>query len=144
MYKVEIANTDKLFNKLGDIGNIDLTKALTKAAIIVESSAKLLCPVGDTGNLRNSITHEVENNQAAIGTNVEYAQYVEIGTGIFSSMGNGRQDRWSYQTPDGEWHSTIGQHPQPYLQPALDINKGKISSILNDEIKKELEQIAGR
>ena len=34
----------------------------------------------DTGNLRNSITHADDGEYAYIGTNVEYAPYVELGT----------------------------------------------------------------
>lgn len=34
----------------------------------------------DTGNLRNSITHTDDGEYAYIGTNVEYAPYVEVGT----------------------------------------------------------------
>ena len=34
----------------------------------------------DTGNLRNSISHTDDGNCAYIGTNVEYAPYVEMGT----------------------------------------------------------------
>lgn len=34
----------------------------------------------DTGNLRNSISHASDNQYAYIGTNVEYAPYVELGT----------------------------------------------------------------
>lgn len=45
-----------------------------------ESYAKQLCPV-DTGRLRNSITHAADGDYAEIvGTNVEYAPYVELGT----------------------------------------------------------------
>jgi phage gpG-like protein len=33
----------------------------------------------DTGRLRNSISHEVVENDVYIGTNVEYAPYVEYG-----------------------------------------------------------------
>lgn len=45
-----------------------------------ESYAKKLCPV-DTGNLRNSITHQSKDDVTeVIGTNVEYAPYVELGT----------------------------------------------------------------
>ena len=44
-----------------------------------ESYAKQLCPV-DTGNLRNSITHQrVNETTEAVGTNVEYAPSVELG-----------------------------------------------------------------
>lgn len=34
----------------------------------------------DTGNLRNSITHTDDGEYAYIGTTVEYAPYVEMGT----------------------------------------------------------------
>lgn len=34
----------------------------------------------DTGNLRNSISHANDGTYAYIGTNVEYAPYVEMGT----------------------------------------------------------------
>ena len=42
-----------------------------------EGYAKDDCPV-DTGRLRNSITHEVVDMDVYIGTNVEYAPYVEF------------------------------------------------------------------
>ena len=44
---------------------------------IVEGYAKEDAPV-DTGRLRNSITHQTEGNDEYIGTNVEYAVYVEL------------------------------------------------------------------
>ena len=46
-----------------------------------EGYAKTECPV-DTGRLRNSITHGTSESEHAvyIGTNVEYAPYVELGT----------------------------------------------------------------
>ena len=47
---------------------------------MAESYAKRLCPV-DTGRLRNSITHQqYDDKTEVIGTNVEYAPYVENGT----------------------------------------------------------------
>jgi len=103
----QIENLDKLLNKLEKLEKIDLDKVLNKACILVENDAKKKCPVG-TGELRNSITHEVEGTEAIVGTNTEYAPYVEFGTGIFSSMGNGRQTPWSYQDVEGHWHTTIG------------------------------------
>ena len=60
---------------------------------------------------------------------------VEYGTGLFAEAGNGRQTPWSYQDADGQWHTTIGQQPQPFLRPALDANKQKIEQIFKDEIQ---------
>lgn len=60
-------------------------RGLEKCGLVAEGYAKKLCPV-DTGNLRNSITHTVTdvNEQAAyVGSNAEYAAYVELGTACF-------------------------------------------------------------
>lgn len=54
---------------------------LRAIGMTAERHAKKDAPV-DTGRLRNSIAHEVVDSEAAvyIGTNVEYAPYVELGT----------------------------------------------------------------
>lgn len=102
-------------------------KALTKGCLIVERKAKENAPVS-TGTLRSSITHEVDRTkqEGIIGTNLEYAPYVEIGTGIYSSKGDGRQDPWCYVTADGSFHWTQGSQPHPFLKPALDDSKSEI------------------
>ena len=56
-----------------------IERALEKVGLTAERNAKLACPV-DTGRLRNSISHTHDKNTAYIGTNVEYAPYVEMGT----------------------------------------------------------------
>lgn len=55
--------------------------ALEKIGLLAENYAAKKCPV-DTGNLRGSITHELAagDNNVYIGTNVEYAPHVELGT----------------------------------------------------------------
>ena len=132
-----IENLDKLISKLEKLD--DVNQAMEQACILVENEANIKCPV-DSGLLRNSITHYIEDNPnelvGVVGTNIEYAPYVEFGTGIYSSLGNGRQDRWRYKDAKGEWHSTIGQHPQPYLQPALEENRRKIEKMFKEQIKK--------
>ena len=56
------------------------TRALEIIGGKAESYAKKICPV-DTGRLRNSITHaQFDENTEVIGSNVEYAPYVELGT----------------------------------------------------------------
>lgn len=52
--------------------------ALDLMGEVVEGYAKEDCPV-DTGNLRNSITHTAgPQGSEYVGTNVEYAPYVEF------------------------------------------------------------------
>ena len=54
-----------------------LLRGLEKCGLVADGYAKKLCPV-DTGNLRNSITHVVDEGGDAvyIGTNSEYGAYV--------------------------------------------------------------------
>jgi len=130
---------DSIIVKLDNLANVSISEALEKACLVVENSAKMKAPV-DSGNLRNSITHVVQGNEGIVGTNVEYAPYVEFGTGLFSSLGDGRKDvPWRYQSADGSWHTTSGQQPQPYLQPALLENKKTIEKMFNKALKEALK-----
>ena len=130
----EIINLDKLRLKLDSFTQLDIEKALNKSCLAVENEAKKQCPV-DTGDLRNSITHEVEDNVGYVGTNKEQAPYVEFGRGIFASEGNGRDTPWSYQDDEGNWHTTIGQKPQPFLKTALDKQKKNVIKIFKETLQ---------
>lgn len=134
---MEIIGLDKLGIKLDKLSKVNLSNAITKCCFLVESDAKKECPV-DTGALRGSITSEIEANEGYVGTNLEYAPYVEFGTGIFASKGDGREDAWSYQDMKGVWHKTNGSHPQPFLKPALDMNRKRIVEIFQDEVRKTI------
>ena len=55
-----------------------ISEAIKKGCLAIEASAKQKCPV-DTGNLRASIaTNMVDEKVGEVGTNVEYASYVEL------------------------------------------------------------------
>lgn len=105
-----------------------------------EGYAQDLCPVGEIngGTLRNSITHIVneDDKTVIIGTNVEYAPYVEFGTGVFAETG-GRQTPWSYQDAAGEWHRTNGQRPQPYLRPSINDHEAEYKEITSKYLTSE-------
>jgi len=69
-------NTDKFFKEVGS----KVSANLKTATLLVERDAKILCPV-KTGTLKRSITHEfISDTKAQVGTNVEYAPFVELGT----------------------------------------------------------------
>lgn len=82
-----------------------IAKALTMIGLKAEGNAKAICPV-DTGRLRNSITNaiDIDENAVYIGTNVEYAPYVELGT--------------------------MRQDPHPYLKPAAADHADEYRAIL--------------
>ena len=83
--------------------------ALEKIGLLAEGYAQMKCPV-DTGNLRASITHEVDAGGKAvyIGTNVEYAPYVELGTSK--------------------------QKAQPYLRPAATEHGNQYRQVFKDAL----------
>lgn len=109
-------------------------RALEKCGLVAEGHAKRLCPV-DTGNLRNSISHKVDPEEPAayIGTDLSYAPYVELGTGIYA--GGGRPTPWVYQDGSGNWHWTRGNKAQPYLKPAVADHTQQYRDIIKDELK---------
>lgn len=129
----EFTNLDSL---MGDIVNDeDLKRAMGKACAVVERKAKEKAPK-DTGELRRSITSEVEVNsgevEGIVFTPLEYAPYVEYGTGLFAEQGGRKDVPWHYQDDKGEWHTTSGQHPQPYMRPALTESREEILRILKE------------
>lgn len=56
-----------------------IERGLEAIGLTAEGHAKRITPV-DTGRLRNSISHATDGEAAYIGTNVEYAPYVELGS----------------------------------------------------------------
>lgn len=109
-------------------------RALTRCGMKAESYAVDLVPV-DTSNLKQHITYAVDEEEPAvyIGTNVEYAAYVELGTGKYYP--GGRPTPWVYQDAKGNWHMTHGQRAQPYLKPAVADHGQTYKNIIEDEMK---------
>ena len=110
--------------------------ALERCGMEAEGYAKDLAPV-DTGRLRNGISHQVDESENAVyvGTNVEYAPYVEFGTGIYAENGGGRPTPWVYQDANGNWHWTRGNPAQPFLKPAVADHAQTYRNIIEDELK---------
>lgn len=114
-----------------------IEQALGKACALIEGSAKEKAPKG-TGELRRSITSKVEKQGedyvGIVFTPLEYAPYVEFGTGILAEEGGRTDVPWSYQDDEGEWHTTSGMAPQPFMRPALYDNTHKIIQIVKEGI----------
>ena len=109
-----------------------LEQTLMKACLLVERSAKQKAAKGKTGELARSITSKVENGEGFIYTPLEYAPYVEYGTGLFAEEGGRKDVPWHYQDDEGEWHSTSGMKPQPFMRPALDENREEILRVIRE------------
>lgn len=131
---VEFDGFDEIIERFSNLADeAEIEKALGKACALVERSAKEKAPK-DNGELRRSITSKVENNEGIVFTPLKYAPYVEFGTGLFAEEGGRKDVPWCYQDDEGEWHSTSGMKPHPYMRPALEENREEILSILKESL----------
>lgn len=82
-------------------------RALEGVGVFVTGEASARSPV-DTGNLRSSINHQVNAGEKSvkIGSPVEYGIYIEKGTSKMSA--------------------------QPFLEPAVTKNRGRIKSLIGE------------
>ena len=154
MARVTVKGVDRLKQRFNKIANMELRDTMNKVVVLVHGQATMLAPV-DNGLLRESIHTQVNNTgaemQGRVYTNVEYAAYVEFGTGI---KGNGtypykveglsleyRDKGWAYFDEDkGEWIYTKGQEAQPYMYPALKNHEKTIKKMFRDGVKTKLKQ----
>ena len=135
---ISIKGLDEVIDRIEETADVDkIGKAIEKACLIVERSAKEKAPK-DNGDLRRSITTMVDGTVGTVFTPLFYAPYVEYGTGLFAEgTPGGRLDvPWSYQDEKGNWHSTSGQHPQPFMKPALNENREEIIKTIREGLQK--------
>ena len=144
---------------------------IDQAAEFVRSAAVLNTPV-NSGHLRNNIFvesyDEGKMHVAEVYTRVQYAPYVEFGTGpkgaashdgispevspsytlepwwIHESqidIGIAEKYRWSYiTTPQGKFYRCYGQPAQPFLYPALHDNEDIVRDIIAKGYKRAMEE----
>jgi HK97 gp10 family phage protein len=99
----------------------DAEEAKMKRIVLqIERDAKSIVPV-DTGNLRASIESRVIRNNdggitGVVGTNTDYAAFVEFGT---SKMG-----------------------AQPYLRPAVEQNRETVRELLGEGFGETMEDVS--
>ena len=131
---------DRIFKNLENKISSNEREVLSKACAMIERDAKMLAPKV-TGALRRSIASRIEEEDGELTgivfTPLEYAPYVEYGTGLFAEGGNGRKTPWAYEDEKtGEVIWTSGQHPQPYMRPALDQNREQIKKMAKEDLLK--------
>lgn len=134
MELIFIDHSDELLDAFQDACN----RALERCGSQAQDYASDLAPFA-TGALAGSISHRVVEPEKAvyIGTNKEYAGYVEFGTGCHSKLGGGTpRTHWAYMGDDGKIHIGKPKKPRPYLKPAVANHVGTYRNIIKDELSK--------
>ncbi len=128
---VEISGLDEVLNALKGFDDTSvqntLNRAFMQAAQSMADQAKQLCRV-DQGQLRASIAAEPLPNGADFCATAEHAEYVEYGTGKKGdpSVAHTTKDYWRYKDDDGNWHTTSGMEPAPFMLPSFESGKQEI------------------
>lgn len=132
--EIKIEGLAEVLNKIKSVEDAKGAQdGIKKACALLERAAKEKTPK-DTGELRRSITSQVEGLEGKVFTPLLYAPYIEFGTGLYAEEG-GREDvPWHYQDDEGVWHSTSGMEPQPFMRPALDENREEVFRIIREAI----------
>lgn len=131
-------NADKIKQALHD----QVLQALDECGVIAAKAAQqelTMSGAVDTGRLRGSIDYGVveADQEMQVGTNVEYAPYVEFGTGCYSTVGGGTsKSSWLYQGDDGETHIGKPMPARPYLKPALEKNVQQFQQAFERNLKR--------
>ena len=130
---------------------IEVSKALDKKAIAFLHEAKdslvsqtqRNTPV-QTGDLKRSFGNDSMVDESSliayIGSSLEYAIWVERGTGEYAVNGDGRKGGWCYKDEKGKVHFTKGMKPKKMLYNAYITKKKKIQEQAN-KIYKEMNSI---
>ena len=143
MKSIEIKGLDKLINKLKNVADDNLIdKGILRTAEFVQGQAKLNAPV-DTGDLRESIkVSDIKNHTAEVFTNSDHAIFNEYGTGSKGDpdVSHTTKKNWTYKGTDGNFHTTSGMKPHPYMRPAAHEGEKQMPCIFDALIKKELEK----
>lgn len=146
-FNMELEGLDTLVDLLSKLSNSAfaeeaLHSSLMRGARVMQGQAKINCPV-DTGQLRNSIAVCYTTDGVEVYTNVEYAEYVEYGTGKQgdSSVAHTTKDRWSYRDADGKWHTTRGQPPNPFWRTAIEQTSPQIKTVVKNALMRRIREV---
>lgn len=115
-----------------------IDKALGRGAARMQGAVKALTPV-DTGNLRNKIfITQVKPMVWTVDTNVEYAAFVEFGTGRLGdpAVPHTSKEYWTYYSDALQrFVTTHGQAPAHMFTKGFSTMYKKVVEIVRVEIK---------
>jgi HK97 gp10 family phage protein len=137
-----VEGLQQLRRKLETIKNLErdprVNQALGRGAARIQAQVKLLTPK-DTGNLQNKIIAQpLKFMEWAVETNVEYAIYVEFGTGKLGdpSVPHTSKESWTYYSDKlRRFVTTHGQEPASMFRTGFDLAHKQAFRIVETEVK---------
>lgn len=144
MASVKILGVKELQKHLDRIEKIDVKDAVTKATAYVHGQAKNNATFNkgySKGHLRSSIHMRVDKTEnevvGKVYTNVEYARYVEFGTGQRGSGSYPYEGELEFPlTYREDW---AGMSPEPFMYPAMKNSRPYIKKIVSEDIKLKMK-----
>jgi len=160
--KVEVKGLKEFQRKIeqvvNDLSGPPMVEGVRDATLFVQSEAKKRAPV-DTGRLRASIMPNVRTLrggtiQGAVGSNLEYAPYIEMGTGVFADPPRKAHwppgsalDTWAKRhgfTSGAQVAFIIGKRgglrARKFLYNAVAENKDKIARLIGQTVGRIVEK----
>lgn len=161
-----LESIDDMLESLLDDSKVKKALKKACALVEREAKIKAPKQNGELRNsIQSKVIKDGGEQAGVVFTPLETAPYVEYGTGLFAEGGKGRKEvPWVYvENSDGGTHKktvyaseedalqsvaylqskgldakmTYGQHPQPFLRPALYENREKIIQILKESLTKD-------
>ena len=139
-----------------------LEQAKARALEIIGGKAEdyakaLVAPLGPKGNpmrtqitaqLKQSIDHKVNGDTVTVGSNLDFASYVELGTGnkyepsadwIQTTVKKGKNSglaKWFfYDEEKGRVRIGLPMSPTPFLRPAIENHIGEYKNVIENELR---------
>lgn len=145
VFESNLPNVKTTMKKAMEAGLEAIGIYLADQAVRNITSAKAV----DLGQLRTSMSEPgykvvPDDKLVAVGTNVEYAVYVESGTGIYADGGGGRKTPWRYYYEGKKgrtgWRWTRGQKPVHFLRDAFTKHPEVIEKVYTAAYQANMEE----
>lgn len=127
-----------------------IAQATKDACIALRDEAEQRVPKGehipsadedDKGPIRESLKYRLDRGgigeiTGTVGSEALYAAFYHEGTGLYARKGDGRKRvPWHYRDGLGNWHTSSGNEPHPFLEEAADAMRDQIAEIFRARLR---------
>ena len=114
---MDLFDLSDYFKQCADDCKKEIEKSLQDSTKLLQYTCQQEAPV-DTGNLKSMISKSVfwkgKECIGRVSSDAEYSIFVCYGTGIYNTLGAGRDSKWRYPY-HGSFRWTSGQQPNDFM-----------------------------